>query len=1403
MEKTWMCGDLRLVDLDEERGAAMVGTICRGAAVLGLVTWTAAGPGGTGSPTAQPALTAPSVEDHVTQGALRVKQKDGAIVECPLKHTDVKAEVSGFIARVKVTQTFSNPFDEPIEAVYVFPLPHQAAVDEMTMVIGTRRIVGTIQRRTQARQIYEAALAAGLTAALLEQERPNIFTQSVANIQPKQDVNIEISYVDVLKYDMGVYSFHFPMVVGPRYIPGAPISGTAPLPPELQGKVGEPSAEKGVRNRLPVGPSGADAQTVPDTLFRGEPSGTGWAPDTTRVPDASRITPPVLKPGFRTGHDISLSLSLEAGVAIQDLKVKNHEAEVKRDGASRAKIVLSREDAIPNKDFQVDYAVVGAKPEMALLCHAPKAAAGRGYFMLMVQPKEDEKLKNAPPRELYFLVDVSGSMSGQPIAKCREAMRVFFRLSKQDDRMQVITFASNSRALWETPQPVDDKSIEAGLAFVDQMEGRGGTEMLKGVKMTLEAPPDPKRVRIVVMLTDGFIGNEAEIIKEVGRKAGDRIRFWTIGIGSSPNRFLLDGVAKQGGGMSKVLGLNDKPDDLVQEIVMRIHRAQLADVKIDWGKLAIEETYPVKAPELWAGRPIILFGRYEAGGAETVRISGNVEGEHVAWPLQVNLLKEEPEHDVLAKVWARNKIESLMDQSFYQDPPEVVEEVTRVALEYQLMSQYTSFVAVDETSAPVVPPAAPPRRMVVPVPLPEGVEYEGIFGPMGDKWSEDMMLYGAADASAPAAASAVLPTSTTGQPAPSPAIVPAGPGYGYGVSGPGRPRQGQPLRQRQFAGRGGVAAAGKAMSARRAGEVAFARMIMDAERVPTIPYPEAWSQRSTERRLSSVLFDEKQMADGSRRAVEFSIAQAFAAGTDVAKRQEAAKKALDEAEALKKQGNLRAAYLKFQAVYLLDTQGDATDTAERAIADLAKTIEADEVKRAPELGKTLDLVIRNRSLQEALSDIAAAAGVKIAIASGCLDDARTLLDRRDLRVHWLDLRRATVAQAVSWVLNSFYLTWYYERRTPGIVVTTWRRMAGEPAWTYDAALLAVPLADELGKDNAKFAEVSQKAADEFLAAVRLVAPGALWIGPGRLLVVGPAKMHQDVADLLAALGTEDEQALARIARVVGEKDSEKVKALRTTAMKRLADRKDALAKSHVARDRAETLGALVEYSWKLLAEAAAGKSEDETLTELGIVWSGSRVAECAKAPEVAPMVLRSLWIVSEAAAANPKDERLNAMAKRAFEVGHPSCALPAAQLEKAPNDVSVLLSALYATGAVQKGLHLGFLSRKQSGDYQSLLGKALEAAKENPLRPVWVALRRDDAGGAATAKDLAALIEKGVGGPDAVLLTALAARRAGGETWETFRASAKDLLGRQPLPGALVVSVNRLPTANLPSAERG
>lgn len=652
-------------------------------------------------------------DGEVTQGALQVRQADGTLIECPLKHTDVHAEISGYIARVRVTQTFDNPFPEEIEAVYVFPLPHQAAVDSMTMIVGERRIVGVMYRKMEARQIYQQALEQGKTTALLEQQRPNIFTQQVGNILPGQEIRIELSYVDVLEYDQGIYEFHFPMVVGPRYNATAPFPGVDELI----------EIRDGLQPKQNAGTPSPGVPHSPSLRERPFPT----PQDDSPVTPPEGVNPSYLKPGYRNGHDISLFVALYSGVPIWDLQVPSHEAEVKQDSYRTATARLSPQDSIPNKDFVLRYKVVGARPELAFLCHRQPNQAG--YFMLMIQPRLDEEYKTTPPREVVFLVDVSGSMSGAPIAKAKEAMNHFFNLLDSRDTMQVITFASQAERLFEKAVPVTRENVQRGMKFVEDFRAGGGTEMLKGIQMVLNDPLDSERIRIVVMLTDAYIGNEAEIIAEVGRKAGDRIRFWTIGVGTSVNRFLLDGVAAQGGGMAKVLGLQEDPGELVQEVVQRIKRAQLSKIQIDWGGLRVQESYPARIPELWAGRPVILFGRYEGEGKNTIVVRGDMEGQAISYPVEMTFPEQEAQNEVLANIWARQKIEDLMGLLYDQNNPEVVEEITQIALEYNLMSQFTSLVAVDEESAERIRvQARTPRRVDVAVPLPEGVEFEGVFG---------------------------------------------------------------------------------------------------------------------------------------------------------------------------------------------------------------------------------------------------------------------------------------------------------------------------------------------------------------------------------------------------------------------------------------------------------------------------------------------------------------------------------------------------------------------------------------------------------------------------------------------------------------------------------------------------
>ena len=618
-------------------------------------------------------------ETRVTQGALQVVDSNGkAKSVCPLKHTDVKAQISGFLSRVTVTQEFENPFKEKIEAVYTFPLPHNAAVDDMTMLVGDRTVRGKILRREEAQAVYEAARNNGQTASLLEQERPNIFTQSVANILPGEQIKITISYVETLKYESGSYEFVFPMVVGPRYVPG----------------------------------NATGAQS------------TGFSPDTDRVPDASRITPPPPPPGMRAGHDISIDVMLDAGVPIDELNSETHEVTIERPEDRRAHVVLKDQATIPNKDFILRYDVAGKRISDAVLTHW---TGHSGFFTLILQPPERVTAEDVTPKELVFVLDTSGSMSGFPIEKAKETMKLVLDNLYPYDTFNLITFSGDEHILFPEPVPATKENLRKAQAFLETRQGGGGTEMMKAIKASMDPSDKQDHVRIVCFMTDGYVGNDMEIIGEVQKHPNARV--FAFGIGSSTNRFLLDGMAKYGRGEVEYVGLKDDGSAAAKRFHERIRNPLLTDISIDWNGMQVGDVYPKTIPDLFGAKPVILSGRYSGSGKGVIRLKGKMSGRDFVRDIPVDFSSTE-QHDVLATLWARHRVEDLMSQDFNGAQQgtmkdDVKQQIVQLGLDYRLMTQFTSFVAVEEM---IVTDGGQPRRVDVPVEVPEGVNRAGIFG---------------------------------------------------------------------------------------------------------------------------------------------------------------------------------------------------------------------------------------------------------------------------------------------------------------------------------------------------------------------------------------------------------------------------------------------------------------------------------------------------------------------------------------------------------------------------------------------------------------------------------------------------------------------------------------------------
>ena len=611
---------------------------------------------------------------------LQIVGPDGKVTGfVPLRHTDVKTEISGFVARTVVTQEFENVLPDAVEAIYVFPLPHDSAVDGMSMKVGDREIQAVIKERGEARRIYNAARNSGHTAALLDQERPNIFTQSVANIPPNSRVEVKLTVLELLKYEAGTYEFVFPTVVGPRYIPGNPM----------------------------------------------RPGDHGTMPDTDQVPDASRISPPVA--GVHTGdahagHDISIDVNLKAGVPIGDVGSTSHKIFADRTGPDSFHVRLANEAVLPNKDFILKYKVAGPKISEAVLTHADKLG---GYFTLILQPPERVSDEAAVPRQLIFVLDTSGSMSGFPIETAKKTMARALENLREDETFNLITFAGDTRILFPEPVPATPENIAAARQFLAGRHGGGGTEMMKAIRAALgddagaNRPMEGDPVRVVCFMTDGYVGNDAAIVAEVQKHPDARV--FAFGIGSSVNRFLLSKMSEEGHGEAEFVTKPQEAAAAADRFYDRVHTPVLANISIDWNGLPVTDVYPREVRDLFSAKPLIVTGRFTRPAVGKIVIRGTQGNGEFSRAVPVNFTRAGKSNAALEKIWARRKVEDLMSRDWMgiqRGQSKYKADIIKVGLEHSLATQYTSFVAVEERT---VVTDGKPVRVEVPVELPENV----------------------------------------------------------------------------------------------------------------------------------------------------------------------------------------------------------------------------------------------------------------------------------------------------------------------------------------------------------------------------------------------------------------------------------------------------------------------------------------------------------------------------------------------------------------------------------------------------------------------------------------------------------------------------------------------------------
>jgi len=614
--------------------------------------------------------------DRVTEGALFWRSAEQeTLVPAPTLKTDVSIVVTGIVARATVRQEFTNPSRAWAEGMYVFPLPEDAAVDHLRMKVGDRLIEGVIQERVAAKAQYEQAKHEGRHASLVEQERPNVFTTSVANIAPGAAISIEIEYQQTVRYDAGQFSLRFPMVVGPRYIPGEPVSGPS--------------------------------------------TGTGWAPDTDQVPDAARITPPVEHPSHGPLTPVSLTVELDPGAPLARLTASYHAIQTTPLIDGRYRVELSQGPMPADRDFElVWWPNVEATPIATLFTERKGAET---FAVLMVTPPAANALDGLRlPREAIFVIDNSGSMHGASIDQAKAALKMALDRLRPGDTFNVIRFNHTTDAVFPAAQPATAQNLAAASRYVGRLYADGGTEMLPALHQALDGREHPGRLRQVIFLTDGAVGNEAQLFTAIHERLGDS-RLFTIGIGSAPNSHFMREAARLGRGTFTYIGSINEVKEKMVALFAKLESPALTDVEIE--AIAGTDFVPERIPDVYLGEPITVALKAPALPSRVV-LRGRLGVE--VWE-RVVALHPAGENAGISSHWARGKIAALLDRRRTGAPEDETRHAAlELALAHHLVSPYTSLVAVDVT--PVRPGDEAMESHALKTNLPHGWDYTAVFG---------------------------------------------------------------------------------------------------------------------------------------------------------------------------------------------------------------------------------------------------------------------------------------------------------------------------------------------------------------------------------------------------------------------------------------------------------------------------------------------------------------------------------------------------------------------------------------------------------------------------------------------------------------------------------------------------
>jgi Ca-activated chloride channel family protein len=588
-----------------------------------------------------------------------VKSDDPAVDKLPLKSTGAEVNIIGVIADVRVTQVYQNEGKKPLEAIYIFPASTRAAVYSMKMTIGDRTIVAKIEKKEKARQQYEEAKAEGKSASLLEQQRPNVFQMNVANIMPGDVIKVEMSYTETLIPTEKVYEFVYPTVVGPRY--------------SNQPAENASASEKWVEN-------------------------------------------PYLHEGEKAPYTFDIRAMIATGIPIQKMTCPSHKVTIQYENRSLALINLDpAENAGGNRDFILKYQLAGDKIQDGLLLYEGEQ---ENFFLLMMQPPERISIEQIPPREYIFIVDVSGSMNGFPLDISKKLLRNLIGNLRENDQFNVLLFAGGSSVLAEQSLPANEQNINKAIRVIDEQQGGGGIELLPALKRALQLPRVEGISRSVVIVTDGYVSVETEAFDLIKNNL-NKANMFAFGIGTGVNRYIIEGMARVGMGESFVIEQPDGAEAKAEQFRRYIASPVLTQIKVDFGRFESYDVEPASVPDILADRPVILSGKWRGQAQGTITLTGYT-GRQKLYKSIVNLgdFNADKNNSGLKYLWARHRIALLGDYNLLNENDERIQEITRLGLTYNLLTDYTSFVAIDSE---IRNKNGESTTVKQPLPLPQGV----------------------------------------------------------------------------------------------------------------------------------------------------------------------------------------------------------------------------------------------------------------------------------------------------------------------------------------------------------------------------------------------------------------------------------------------------------------------------------------------------------------------------------------------------------------------------------------------------------------------------------------------------------------------------------------------------------